>query len=246
MTWFRNLIARASQPRPAARPRPAFRPRLEALEGRQLLNASTAFDAAGNAFRLVADDFGKLTRTYLGQTATLATNVYRAHAYRDSDGSVGFTIIYNYRTAVDYDHTGAHLLGQNIVDADKAFDKAGHAQLDITYDSGGGTSATFEYTSGGAHQVAVQGYYGIFIHPFQDSQGNLGEDVTYVGNNGTGLVEYDSSGAHYIGQDIEADRAYGPSGGQTAFDVTYTGALAGLAVEHTNSSATVLGTDISF
>jgi hypothetical protein len=56
MSWFRNLLARTSRPRPA--PRPSCRPRQEALEGRQLLNASTAFDAAGNTFRLVLDEAG--------------------------------------------------------------------------------------------------------------------------------------------------------------------------------------------
>ena len=71
------------------------------------------------------------------------------------------------------------------------------------------------------------------------------DDATYfTRNNGTQtttLVEYDSGGAHYVGQDAEADRAYGPDGQQFAYDVTY---LSGVAVEYTNSSATVLGTKI--
>src|SRR5262245_47974272 len=198
MSWLRDLMARTSQPRPAPRPRPAFRPRLEALEDRQLLNASAVFDSAGNTFRLVVDNFGKLTETYLGQTTTLATGVRSAHAYRDSDGSIGITVAYNNDSAFDYDHTGGHYLGQNIIDVDKAFDKAGHVQEDVTYYSGG-SYATFEYTSTAAHQVAQGGFIALFIHPFQDSQGNLGEDVTYVGNTTT-LIEYDSSGAHYMGK----------------------------------------------
>jgi hypothetical protein len=245
MSWFRNLLARGSQPRPAGGQRPSVRPLLEALECRQLLNASTAFDAAGNPFTLLSDNAGKLTETYLGQTTTLANNVVRAHAYRDSDGSVGFTIIYgdnNGYTAVDYDHTGGHYLGQGIVDVDKAFDKAGHLQEDITYLSGG-VYATYEYTGTGAHQVPQQGFHALLIHPFQDSQGNFGEDVSYFSSMSAGLVEYDSSGAHYVAQDAEADRGYGPSAQQVAFDVTYAG---GIAVEYTNSSATVLGTDINF
>jgi hypothetical protein len=246
MTWFRNLLARASRPRPAPRPRLSVRPRLEALECRQLLNASTAFDAAGNPFTLVVDNAGTLTRTYLGQTATLATDVRRAHAYRDSDGSVGFTIIYNRLNAYDYDHTGGHFLGLGIVDVGKAFDRAGHLQEDITYATPGGY-VTYEYTSTGAHQVPQQGFFEITIHPFQDRQGNLGEDVTYFRFNadvflaGT-LIEYDSSGAHYMVKDAVADRAYGPSGQQVAFDVTYYTSF--VAVEYTNSSATVLGMDI--
>src|SRR5262245_66518533 len=105
MTWFRKLIARVSRPRPAPRPRPACRPRLEALEERQLLNASAVFDAAGNTFRLVVDNFGKLTQTYLGKTTTLAQGVEKAHAYRDSDGSIGITVVYDDASAYDYDHT---------------------------------------------------------------------------------------------------------------------------------------------
>jgi hypothetical protein len=246
MTWFRNLIARTS--RPAPRPRPPCRPRLEALEGRQLLNASTAFDAAGNQLRLLVDTSGKLTETYLGQTATLATGVARAHAYRDSDGSIGITVVYNNGfTAYDYDHTGGHYLGQHIFDVDKAFDRAGHVQEDVTYYAGGNTYATFEYTSTGAYQVAQPpGTYALQIHPFQDSQGNLGEDVTYFDlNNGVyvqSLIEYDSTGGRYIGQGAVADRAYDPTGQQFAYDVSYYASF--VAVEYTNSSATLLGTDI--
>jgi hypothetical protein len=247
MTWFRNLIARTSQPRPAGRPRPACRPRLEALEDRQLLNASAVLDAAGNTFRLVVDKAGKLTETYLGQTTTLATaGVHRAHAYRDSDGSIGITVIYQNETAYDYDHTGGHYLGQNILDVDKAFDKAGHIQEDVTYRLDLFTYATIEYTSTAAYVVPQpDDTFPMLIHPFQDSQGNLGEDVSYYalknGATTSTLVEYDAGGAQYMGQDAMADRAYGPSGGQFAYDVTY---LSGVAVEYTKSSATLLGTDI--
>jgi hypothetical protein len=241
MTWLRNLLARAPQLRPA--PRPPCRPRLEALEDRQLLNASAAFDAAGNTFRLLVDGAGNLTETYLGQTTQLATGVERAHAYRDSDGSIGITVVYNNLTAYDYDHTGGHYLGQNIFDVDKAFDRVGHVQEDVTYLTPGG-AVTFEYTSTAAHQVAQQGFYALLIHPFQDGQGNLGEDVTYIASGAASntLIEYDSTGAHYLGQNAVADRAYGPDGQQTALDVTYFPSA--VAIEYTNSSATVLGTDI--
>ena len=243
MTWLRNLLARASRSRPAPRPRPSCRPRLEALEDRQLLNASAVFDSAGNTFRLVVDNFGKLTETYLGQTTTLSTGVYRAHAYRDIDGSIGITVVYNNLTAYDYDHTGGHYLGANIADVDKAFDRAGHIQEDLTFYSGG-VYTTYEYTStAGERQVAQGGFFALFIHPFQDSQGNLGEDVTYIDSNGTSLIEYDSSGAHYMGKGAEADRAYSLSGQQTAYDVTYD---TDVAYEFTYKTATLLGTDISF
>jgi hypothetical protein len=236
VTWLRSLAPRPAspRPRPAARPRAAFRPRLEALEGRQLLNASAAFDAAGNMLQLLVDNTGKLTETYLGQTTTLATDVARAHAYRDSNGSVGFTIIYNNGIAVDYDHTGGHLLGPNIFDVGKAFDKAGNLQLDITYDAGGGTFLTVEHNSTGARVVPQQGLAAVLIHPYEDSQGNLGEDVSYVQDlvSGAGtLIEYDSSGAHYMVPNAVADRAFSPDGQQVAWDVTYAD---GLAVEYRN------------
>jgi hypothetical protein len=237
-----RLVGRASRrsPRPT---KSGVRPCLEALEERQLLNASAVFDSAGNTFRLVVDNFGKLTETYLGQTTTLAQGVEKAHAYRDSDGSIGITVVYNNGlTAYDYDHTGGHFLGNNIWDVDKAFDRAGHIQEDVTYYLGGGKYTTYEYTSTAAYQVAQGGFDALFIHPFQDSQGNLGQDVTYVGGTTT-LIEYDSSGAHYLGQDAEADRAYGPSGQKFALDVTYG---TDVAVEYTNNSATPLGNDISF
>jgi hypothetical protein len=248
LTLLRKLFATSAARRPQARRKDGVartaRPQLEALEDRQLLNASAAFDAAGNKLQLLADNAGNLTETYLGQTTQLATDVRHAHAYRDSDGSIGITVVYQNSSAFDYDHTGGHYLGANILDVDKAFDRAGHIQEDVTYQIGTGF-ATFEYTSAGARQVAQGGFFALDIHPFQDSQGNLGEDVTYfpfpVGSTST-LVEYDSTGAHYLGQDAVADRAYDPSGQQTALDVTYG---SGIAVEYTNNSVTLLGTDIS-
>jgi len=249
VTWLRSLAPRPAspRPRPAARPRAAFRPRLEALEDRRLLNASTAFDAAGNPLRLVVDNAGQLTETYLGQTAPLATGVLRAHAYRDSDGGIGITVVYQNESAYDYDHTGGHYLGQNIIDVDKAFDRAGHIQEDVTYRLDLFTYATIEYTSTAVYVVPQpDDTFPLLIHPFQDSQGNLGEDVTYFDLNNpltTGtLIEYDSSGAHYMGQDAEADRAYDSSGQQFVYDVTYY--LSDVAIEYTNGSPTVLGTNI--
>jgi hypothetical protein len=256
VTWLRSLAPRPAspRPRPAARPRAAFRPRLEALEDRQLLNASTAFDAAGNPLRLVVDNAGTLTETYLGQTnSNFATDVRRAHAYRDSDGSIGFTIIYNNGIAVDYDHSGGHLLtqpGQNIVDVGKAFDKAGHIQEDVTYQLGQNTFATFEYTSTAVYQVPQQqGLAAVLVHPFEDSQGNLGEDVSYVPVSGAStLIEYDSSGASSPGglyvyvPNAQADRAFSADGRQVAWDVTYD---TGVAVEYTNSPPPTVFNNVS-
>src|SRR5262249_19514194 len=145
--------------------------------------------------------------------------------------------------AYDYDHTGGHYLGGNLFDVDKAFDRAGHVQEDVTYNVGG-NYATFEYTSTAAYQVAQGGFNVITIHPFQDSKGNLGEDVAYFGAPGPSLIEYDSGGAHYVGENAVADRAYAPAGQQFAYDVTYF--VPGVAVEYTNGSATALGTNIGY
>jgi hypothetical protein len=241
MGW---LMDKAGRLAPAPRC-PTFRPRLEALEDRRLLNASAVLDAAGNSFRLNVNATGTLTETYLGQTATLATGVLRAHAYRDADGSIGITVVYNLNNgtfaAFDYDHTGGHYLGNNVIDVDKAFDRAGHIQEDVTY-SGPTGFVTVEYNSTGAHVVPQGGFYYLLIHPFQDAQGALGEDVSYVTLGPSGpsasLIEYDSAGAHYEGRDIIADRYYDPSGRGFAYDVTYRGDA---AVEYTDTAATGLG-----
>jgi len=95
VTWLRPPATRPAspRPRPAARPRATLHSRLETLGGRQLLNARTAFDATGNPLRQVVDNAGKRTETYPGQTAQLAAGVLRAHACRDSDGSIGITVV---------------------------------------------------------------------------------------------------------------------------------------------------------
>jgi hypothetical protein len=242
MGWLMN---RASRRSPAARRRCAFRPRLEALEDRRLLNASAVLDAAGNTFRLNVDATGRLTETYLGQTTTLANGVLRAHAYRDSNGGIGITVVYDLHNgtfaAYDYDHTGGHYLGNNVIDVDKAYDRAGRIQEDLTYSGPTGFS-TVEYTSTGAYVVPQGGFYGLLIHPFQDAWGALGEDVSYVtlGPSGfsTTLIEYDSAGAHYQGRDAVADRYYDPAGRGFLYDVTFKGDA---AFEYTDKVVTPLG-----
>ena len=85
LTLLRKLFATSAARRPQARRKDGVartaRPQLEALEDRQLLNASAAFDAAGNKLQLLVDTAGTLTEIYLGQTTTLATDVRRAHAW---------------------------------------------------------------------------------------------------------------------------------------------------------------------
>jgi hypothetical protein len=243
-----ELVPHSARPPAAAppgRPRAAFRPRLEALEDRQLLNASAAFDPSGNLLLLVADDSGTLTQNYLGKGATLAHDVLRAHVYRDSTGAFGMTVVYRNLSAYDYDHTGAHFLGTHILDVDKAYDRAGHVQEDVTYALSGPTFVTYEYTSFGAHQVATNGLL-LLIHPFQDSKGNLGEDVSYFNTPlSSALVEYDSSGGHFEGNDIVVDRAWDLSGQQFAYAVVYfTSDLTTKAAVYRNADVIDLGPNI--
>src|SRR5262249_11698334 len=149
--------------------------------------------------------------------------------------------------AFDYDHTGGHFLGNNIVDVDKAFDRAGHIQEDVTY-VGGGKFVTFEYTSFAAFQVGQGDFTAIYIHPFQARQGNLAEEVTYVLPKPTEenpqaedwtLIEYDSSGGHFQVKNAVADRAWDPSGQHFAYDVVYGNGVSG-AFEYTNTLVTDL------
>jgi hypothetical protein len=92
MRWPRNWLGRKA---PAASPRlPSFRPCLERLEDRRVMNVSSAFDAQGNVLRLVVDNNNTLTQTYQGVTTVLAQDVFRAHAYRDITGTIGFTVVY--------------------------------------------------------------------------------------------------------------------------------------------------------
>jgi hypothetical protein len=238
MSWFRNWVVRQAR---AARA-PSFRPRLEPLEDRRLMNVSSAIDAHGNVMQLAVDNTFKLTQTFLGVSRVIGQDVLRAHAYRDVNGGIGFIIIYGADTgfqAVDYDHTGGHFLGSNIQDADKAYDKNGHVQLDITYASNGQFS-TFEYTDQGARQVPYRsGAVAEFIHPFADARGQLAETISFFTTQSDNVLElFDSTGGHILANNAVADWAYSVRGDTFVLDVVYIG---GGAFEYTPTAATHLG-----
>jgi hypothetical protein len=224
-----------------SRHRPA-RPLLEALEDRRVMNVSSAIDAHGNVMRLAVDNTFKLTQTFLGVTQVIGQDVLRAHAYRDVNGGIGFLIIYGADTgfqAVDYDHTGGHFLGFNIQDADKAYDRNGHPQLDITYSSNGQFS-TFEYTDQGARQIPYPAnVVEELIHPYVDGRGKLAETVSFFTTQSDDiLVNYDSTGGHFLADNAVADYAYNVQGTTFVLDIVY---IAGGAFEYTPTSATHLG-----
>jgi hypothetical protein len=243
MRWFRHWLGRPA--RAAAQRPPSFRPFLERLEDRRVMNVSSAIDVHGNVLQLVVNNNNTLLQTYQGVTTVLAQDVFRAHAYRDSNGTIGFTVVYgpdsNF-SAFDYDHTGAHYLGTNIQDVDKAYDRAGHLQEDVTYEVNGQFS-TFEYTDTGARQITYNTnvYVELLIHPFADSQGKMGEDVSYFSTQSDNvLIEYDATGGHFLAKNAVADHAWNVQGTTFVLDVVY---IAGAAYEYTPTSATHLGDD---
>ena len=242
MRWFRNWVGRKAR---ATAPRaPSFRPRLELLEERRVMNVSSAFDAQGNVLRLVVDNNNTLTQTYLGVTQVIGQDVLRAHAYRDSNGGIGFIIIYGADTgfqAVDFDHTGGHFLGFGIQDADKAYDRAGHLQLDITYSSNG-VFTTIEFTDTGAHQVNyAPGIIEELVHPYVDAQGKLARTISYFSTQSDNVtVAYDFAGGHLVNSNCVADYAWNVQGNSYVLDVVFIG---GSAFEYTtaNPNGTFLG-----
>jgi hypothetical protein len=126
---------------------------------------------------------------------------------------------------------------------DKAYDKNGHVQEDVTYLSNG-QYATFEYTDTGGRQLL----YGTnviaeFVHPFVNSQGTLGEDVSYFSTQSTNtLIEYDGiSGGRFLANNAVADRTWNAQGTSFILDVVY---IAGSAFEYTPTAATHVGDDI--
>jgi hypothetical protein len=240
MSWFRNWVGRKAR---AVAPRaPSFRPRLEPLEERRVMNVSSAIDVRGNVMQLAVDNTFKLTQTFMGVSQVIGQDVLRAHAYRDSNGGIGFIIIYGADTgfqAVDFDHTGGHFLGFGIQDADKAYDRAGHLQLDITYSSNG-QFTTIEFTDLGAHQVNyAPGIIEELVHPYVDAQGKLARTISYFSTQSDCVtVAYDSSGGHFLATNAVADYAYNVQGTTFVLDIVYIG---GSAFEYTPTTATHLG-----
>jgi hypothetical protein len=240
MRWLRNLLDRASQHRPAPQRR-SFRPRLEELEERRVLNSSTVYDALGNRTVFVVYDNNALYRYDQNGAQILAQNVLRVHGYLQPNGQVGVIVVYTSFAAFDYNSNGGHFLGNNIVDADKAYDKDGHIQEDVTY-TVGANFMTIEYTDTSVRVVPQTGLVAVLIHPFRDSQGNLGQEVAYFDSVTTDtLIEYDSTGARFLAKNATADKTFTTDGAQFVTDVTY---ISNLGFEYSNLDALFLGDNI--
>jgi len=216
MSWMRKWF---SPRRPKLAPR-TFRPCLESLEDRQLLNASSVFDAAGRRVTFVVDNTNTLTRYDRTGAHVITHNVLRAHGYRDINGGVGITIAFTNFTAVDVNHTGTHSLGNNIVDAAKAFDAHGHFVFDITY-SMGPSFLTTEFANAGSHTVSSPGSIAVLVHPFQDRHGKIGREMSFFDTvTSCTLVQVDANGtAHTLMQNAVADLTINPRSGSFILDI---------------------------
>jgi len=186
MKWFRNR----QQTTRRAPIRPSARPSVEALEDRNLLNASVAFDAAGNMATVVvfapaagSIDAGGNAYLFTSTGATLiGTNVRVAHVFRDVNGKIGFDIVYANSggnpaaggVAFEFDSTGSRTLGNNVLDASRAFDAKGNFVLDVIYAEPGsvaGSGNLFQYTNTSATFLGRNFY---FASAFVDAKGVLG------------------------------------------------------------------------
>jgi len=240
MFWSRK------RPESAPKTRPAFRPRLEALEDRLALNFSSVIDSAGNNVIFAVYDNGSLYQyDKTGAHLLAPANVLRVHGYRNFDGTVGLIVIYNSSLnfmAFDYNNQGATFLGENIVDAAKAYDKNNSVVLDVTFSSGG-SFVTVEYTPTTATVVDQGTNVAVLIHPFQDAQGAVGRLVSYFDTvTSCTLIQYDSTGALFLAEDAVADKTVAPNGATFILDVTF---ISNDAVSYTPTEALYRGNNIS-
>ena len=173
MRWFRNWRRPG---RPASRP--SARPSVEVLEDRNLLNASAAFDAAGNLAQVVVFNTGvafEYSSALPGGSAVIGTGVRVAHVFRDAAGKIGMDIVYNNGTAFEFASTGSRLIGSNILDVSTAYDARGNIQTDVLYNAGTGSVGNlFEYTNGSATLLSTTA---IFATAYVDTNGQLGRAV---------------------------------------------------------------------
>jgi hypothetical protein len=195
MKWFRNWLAALRGPRPAL-PCSSARPRLEALEGRNLMNVSSAFDAAGNITTLMVLQSGELVQygtstgfnpLILVDPSTGAPPVRVAHAYRDQNGLIGMDVVYQSGLAFEYDSTHALFMGDQILDLSRAWDNNGNFKLDVLYTTaappfGPDLRGTLvEYTSTSVTTLSANARWAT---AYLDANGGLGIAVGIFASNG--------------------------------------------------------------
>jgi hypothetical protein len=199
MQWFRNLFGNKAAPA-----RPSVRPQLEALEERQLLNASVVFDAAGNKTTFIVyenanETDGTAYRIDKNGAVMIGQKVLNVHGYLDPKGQVGLDIVYANGQAFEFDSTGARTIGTSgILDASRAYDKNGNFKLDVLYNDGkgNGTGNLVEYTNTGFTQTANV----VWATAYLDVNGALGAAVEYSvdGQGNVQAFAFDSTGVRTL------------------------------------------------
>jgi hypothetical protein len=205
--WLDNLLARAHRERRPAPARSTFRPCLEALEDRNLMNVSTVFDAAGNRTVLLVAQDGSLLE-YTSSTGfnpmVLTTSGIRvAHAFLDSTGAPAFDIIYQSGQAFEYDSTGGHFMGPNILDMSRVVDRHGNFKLDVLFAKTGSsppfsvdlTGNLYEYTSTSVTQLSTDARW---VSNYVDPNGGLGIAVGLISGGNLVAFRQDSTGSFLL------------------------------------------------
>jgi hypothetical protein len=186
---------------------------VEALEERNLLNASVAFDAAGNAAEVVVFNNGNaFLFTSTGNSQIGVTNtgsaVRVAHVFRDNAGKIGLDVVYTSGLAAEFNSGGSRVIGNNnVLDLSTAFDSKGNAQTDVVFDNGLGTGTgnLFEFTNSGSKLLASNA---TFATAFVDVKGNLGRAVGLFINPATNFRQaftQDSTGTRFLYDDNGGD-----------------------------------------
>jgi hypothetical protein len=191
MQWFHNLFAKKAAPA-----RPSVRPQLEALEERQLLNASVVFNAAGEKTTFVVFNNGNAFQFDKTGGKQIGSGVRVVNGFLDPKGNVGIDITYLNGQAFEFDSTGARTIGTaNILDASRAYDKSGNFKWDILYADGKGfgTGNLVEYTNKGFSTLTTNAIFGT---AYLDVNGVLGNayGIFNSGNLNDSAFTFDSTG----------------------------------------------------
>jgi hypothetical protein len=215
LEWFRRALT--SDPCPAHRSAP-YRPRLEALEERQLLNASRVFDTAGQPIIFIARQDGSLTRfdasgPHLLFDGLNGTRVNWVHAFQDPQGKIGFDVVFQL-VAIDgtiqngawvvYDSAGSHYEGSGLVTASTAYGPAGNKVIDVV----DGSFHWLEYDAAGVHVMNATDRLNAVSSSF-DASGHRVLDVIYTNFAGQSAgvyewVHYDTAGSHDEGGGLKS------------------------------------------
>ena len=189
MKWLRRWLSPAPRNGPYGPSRPTFRPRVEALEDRNLLNVSSVFDSAGNLVQFSVNEGGALIRYDSNGAGTMlaSSGVRVVHAFRDLSGQVGLDVVYDSGMAFEYDSTGGHFMGSQILNMSRAYDAAGNFKLDVVYTTASPpfgpdlTGTLIEYTNTTVTKIADSVRW---VSNYVDPNGELGVAVGVISGGG--------------------------------------------------------------